>query len=108
MRNTISVLLLSGLLLPAPGARGQGQPLATGLRFGVRAGLSLATLKGTINEGARYQPGVAGGVLMQWRPGASFALQTEALFAQQGCRRGGAGARLCRVPQLCLHPIQSS
>ncbi|RAK64682.1 porin family protein [Hymenobacter edaphi] len=83
MNNATAALLLSGTLL-AGGARAQAP--TTGLRFGVRAGLSLATLKGTINEGARHRPGAAAGVLMQWRPGAPFALQAEALFAQQGCR----------------------
>ncbi|MCC3155881.1 PorT family protein [Hymenobacter sp. 15J16-1T3B] len=75
------VLLISGLLL-TEGACAQ----SNGVHFGLRAGLSLATLDGTINEGARYQPGLAAGVLMQWRPSPGFALQPAVVFAQQGCR----------------------
>jgi hypothetical protein len=80
MFKTITVL--AGML--AFGAAAQAQ--TTGVQFGVKSGLSMAVLDGTLNKGADYKPGLHLGGFLRWRPSTHFALQPELVYAQQGCK----------------------
>ncbi|MGY2130967.1 porin family protein [Hymenobacter sp. HD11105] len=74
-----SILLVSALL---------GWSLATQaqstVQVGVKTGLSLAVLDGTINTGAEYKPSFHVGGVLRWRPSARVAIQPELIFSQQG------------------------
>jgi hypothetical protein len=54
------------------------------VQLGVKSGLSLAVLDGTVNRGAEYKPGFHVGGLLRWRPSARVAIQPELVLSQQG------------------------
>lgn len=74
-------MLLAGALLAVAGAQAQ----TTGTQFGLKSGLTMSVLDGTINTGAEYRTGFHLGGFVRWRPSARFALQPELVYSQQGC-----------------------
>ncbi|GAB3299822.1 porin family protein [Hymenobacter tenuis] len=56
----------------------------TGVQLGVKTGLNLAVLDGTMNQDAQFKPGIHLGGVLRWRPSSHFALQPELVYSQQG------------------------
>ncbi|WP_375435771.1 porin family protein [uncultured Hymenobacter sp.] len=77
MKKTI---LLLGVLLGCA-ATGWAQ---TGVQVGVKTGLSLAVLDGTVNQGANFKPGIHIGGVLRLRPSKHIAIQPELVYSQQG------------------------
>lgn len=78
MRKIVTSLVVA--LLTAAAAHAQ----TPGIQFGVKAGLSMAVLDGTLNKGSDYKAGLHLGGFVRWRPTQRFALQPELVYAQQG------------------------
>ena len=75
-KNTLLLALLAG-----------GTTLAQAqntVQAGIKTGLSVAVLDGTINTGANYKSGLHVGGMLRWRPTARVAFQPELTFSQQG------------------------
>lgn len=77
MKKTIP--LLCALLSYSLAAQAQST-----VQVGVKTGLSLAVLDGTINRGAEYKPSFHVGGVLRWRPSTRVAIQPELVFSQQG------------------------
>lgn len=73
------ILLLSALLSWSLAAQAQST-----VQVGVKTGLSLAVLDGTINSGAEFKPSFHVGGVLRWRPSPRVAIQPELVFSQQG------------------------
>jgi hypothetical protein len=74
------ITLLLGMLLGGV-ATSQAQ---TGVQFGLKTGLSMAVLDGTINQETKFKPGLHVGAVMRWRPSTHVAIQPELVYSQQG------------------------
>ncbi|WP_180754359.1 porin family protein [Hymenobacter sp. DG01] len=81
--RSVFVLLSVGLVGLAGTAAAQAPADET--RLGLKAGLNLATLSGTINSSAQLFPGFTLGPMVRFRPSAQgFAVQTELQLSLQG------------------------
>lgn len=74
------ITLALGLLLGGI-ATSQAQ---TGVQFGLKTGVSMAVLDGTINQETKYKPGLHLGTVMRWRPSTRVAIQPELVYSRQG------------------------
>ncbi|MBO0358340.1 PorT family protein [Hymenobacter sp. BT186] len=74
------ITLVLGLLLGGI-ATSQAQ---TGVQFGLKTGVSMAVLDGTINQETKFKPGLHLGAVMRWRPSTHVAIQPELVYSRQG------------------------
>lgn len=77
------IITLFTIVTLSSGAAAQAQQ---SVQVGAKAGLSMAVLDGTLNQGASYKPGLHLGAFLRWRPSTRFALQPELVYSMQGAK----------------------
>lgn len=84
MRTTYTIAALGCLIGIYAGTHTAHAQNTTGIRFGIKSGLTLARLDGKTVTNRDYKPSFHIGGLLCWRPTQMFAVQPEVLYTRQG------------------------